>query len=133
MAWGVSLAAVLGSLYFSQILGLPPCILCWFQRIFMYPLVIILAVGIIRKDKNVVSYALPLSFIGWLISIYHNLLYYKILPESVAPCVNGVSCTSRTIELLGFVTIPLLAFLGFTFITAALIYYFHINKNNSLN
>lgn len=130
IAWATSLLALLGSLYFSQILHLPPCILCWYQRICMYPLVFILGAAILKKDQNVTWYALPLSIIGLLIAIYHNLLYYKILPESVAPCVNGVSCTSRTIELLGFITIPLLALVGFGVITAILIAYSKINKNN---
>src|SRR3989338_8671049 len=92
--------ATIGSLIFSEILKFPPCILCWYQRIFMYPLVIILAVGIWKKDKNVHLYALPLSITGLIISIYHNLLYYKILPESAAPCILGISCTTKFIEWL---------------------------------
>src|SRR4051794_4564038 len=79
-----ALISVLTSLYFSEILKLIPCVLCWYQRIAMYPLVILLAVSIIRKDKDVVWYILPLSLIGWIIAVYHNLLYYKILPESIA-------------------------------------------------
>ena len=113
----ISLTSTLGSLYFSEILKLPPCLLCWYQRICMYPLVIIFAVGILKKDKNIPYFALPLSIIGLIIAAYHNLLYYKIIPESLAPCTLGISCTTKQIEWLGFITIPFLSLLSFIVIT----------------
>lgn len=113
----IALTSTLGSLYFSEILKLPPCLLCWYQRIFMYPLVIIFAVGIWKKDKNIPYFALPLSIIGIIIATYHNLLYYKIIPESLAPCTLGISCTTKQIEWLGFITIPFLSLLAFIAIT----------------
>lgn len=122
-AFLVALLATLGSLYFSEILHLPPCVLCWYQRIFIYPLVVILAVGILLKDKKLYLYVLPLSITGTLIALYHNLLYYRILPESVAPCTIGVSCTAKLIEILGFITIPLLSLLAFITITIIMIIY----------
>lgn len=115
--------ATAGSLYFSEILKFPPCVLCWYQRIFMYPLVIILAVGIWKKDKNLPFFVLPLSIAGAIIAIYHNLLYYKIIPESAAPCILGVSCTTKQIEWFGFITIPLLSLLAFTSITILIFLY----------
>lgn len=87
----------------------------------MYPLVAILTVGILRKDKNVVSYVLPLSVFGFLIAAYHNLLYYGILPESAAPCEAGVSCTTRFFAWFGFITIPLLSLIAFAVITTCMI------------
>ncbi len=129
IAWVQALVAMSLSLFFSEILHLPPCILCWYQRICMYPLVAILAVGILRKDKNVPFYVLPLSIIGLLIAIYHNLLYYHILPESVAPCTQGVSCTTKLIEIFGFITIPLLSLIAFAMITICMILYVRINKS----
>lgn len=122
-AWIISLLSIFGSLYFSEVLHLPPCTLCWYQRIFMYPLVVILAVGILRRDKNVPFYVLPLSVIGFLVASYHNLLYYGVIPESAAPCALGVSCTTRQIELFGFVTIPFLSLLSFAIITALMIFF----------
>jgi disulfide bond formation protein DsbB len=98
IAWTQVLIATFGSLYFSEVMRLPPCVLCWYQRILMYPIVLIAAVGIIRLDKALATYVLPLSITGWLISLYHNLLYYKIIPESITPCQLGVSCTTRQIE-----------------------------------
>src|SRR3977135_3040304 len=117
IAWSVALAAMLGSLYFSNIRNFPPCVLCWYQRIFIYPLVFIIGVGIFRKDKKLYQYVLPLSIIGLGISIYNNLLYYGILPESIAPCGNGVSCTTKFVEYFGFVTIPFLSMCAFIAIT----------------
>lgn len=121
IAWAQSLVAMLGSLFFSEILGYPPCILCWYQRIAMYPLTLIFAIAILRGDKKIWIYALPLALIGAGIALYHNLLYYNILPESIAPCQAGVSCTTKLIELFGFITIPLLSLLAFLLIIACMI------------
>lgn len=120
-AWIQACIATLGSLYFSEALDLTPCVLCWYQRILMYPLAVVLAVGILRKDRWVYLYVLPLAVLGSLISVYHNLLYFGILPESVQPCVLGVSCTTRQIEWLGFITIPLMSLTAFTVIIACML------------
>lgn len=128
IAWSQSLLAMVGSLYFSEFMHLPPCVLCWYQRIAMYPLVLLLAIGILRKDKNVVSYALPLSIGGLIIATYHNLLYYKLLPESVQPCVVGISCTARQLEWFGFITIPLLSVSALAIITVALLLFKKANQ-----
>jgi disulfide bond formation protein DsbB len=122
-AWVVSLTATVGSLFFSEVMQLPPCLLCWYQRIAMYPLVAVLGAGIIMRDRRVKYYALPLAVAGLGIAVYHNLLYYGILPESIAPCTAGVSCTSRQLEWLGFITIPLLSLASFVVITACLLIY----------
>ena len=113
--------ATAGSLFFSEIMELPPCVLCWYQRIAMYPLVLTLAVTIVRKDRAEMVYGFPLAFIGMCIAAYHNLLYYKVIPESIIPCTSGVSCTSRQIEWLGFITIPFLSLIGFVIIVACLL------------
>jgi len=89
----------------------------------MYPLVILLTVGILKKDKNVVDYVLPLSLLGTAIAIYHNLLYNKILPESVAPCSIGASCLTKYIEWFGFITIPFLSLVAFVIIDILVIQY----------
>ena len=123
LAWTMALVASVGSLFFSEIMQLPPCVLCWYQRIAMYPLVLIIGVGIISKDGRLKNYALPLSVVGLAIAVYHNLLYYGIIPESITPCQQGISCTSRQIEWLGFITIPLLSLTAFSLITLCLIFY----------
>ena len=123
LAWVVALTATVGSLFFSEVMQLPPCVLCWYQRIAMYPLVLIIGIGIITRDNRMKNYALPVCLGGLAISIYHNLLYYGILPESIAPCTEGISCTSRQIEWLGFITIPLLALAAFTILAVCLLFY----------
>ncbi len=125
-----AIVAFLGSMYFSNIAGYPPCVLCWYQRILMFPLVLTLIVGIVRKDRLVHLYVLPAAIIGWIISLYHNLLYYKWIPDTLAPCTTGVSCTTKFIEYFGFVTIPFLAFVAFSVIIALmLINRKHVKKN----
>ena len=123
LAWIIALVATVGSLFFSEVMQLPPCVLCWYQRIAMYSLVLIIGIGIILRDGRMKIYALPLCLIGLAISIYHNLLYYGILPESITPCTQGVSCTSRQIEWLGFITIPLMALTAFVSIALCLLFY----------
>lgn len=123
LAWIIALVATVGSLFFSEVMQLPPCVLCWYQRIAMYPLVLIIGIGIITRDGRMKVYALSLCLIGLAISIYHNLLYYGILPESIAPCTQGISCTSRQIEWLGFITIPLMALTAFVSIALCLLFY----------
>ena len=114
VAWAVSALSTVGSLFFSEVMMLPPCILCWYQRICMYPLSILLFIGLLKLDASVFRFSFPLTLVGWMIAVYHNLLYYKILPESASPCVKGISCTTVQLEWLGFITIPLLSLLGFT-------------------
>lgn len=117
----VSIVATMGSLYFSEIKGYVPCALCWYQRIFIYPLVIILLVELIRFKgviQNVYT-ALCLSLIGFSISTYHMILQYGT-PDSDT-CGVGVSCTARYINWLDFITIPLLSFVAFILIIASLI------------
>lgn len=120
-AFAMALIATLGSLFLSEILKLPPCVLCWYQRLFMYPLAFIIGVGILRGDKKLYQYVLPLASVGWLIALYHSLLQWKILPENVAPCVQGISCTSIQVNLLGFITIPFMSLAAFSVIIAFMI------------
>lgn len=122
-AWVVALTATTGSLFFSEVMELPPCVLCWYQRIAMYPLVIIIGVGIILRDSRLKFYALPLCLVGLTVSVYHNMLYYGLISESLAPCTAGISCTSRQIEWLGFITIPLMALTAFVIISSILFLY----------
>lgn len=123
VAWVQALIATAGSLYFSEVMRLPPCVLCWYQRIAMYPLVVVLAVAIVLRETRLRAYALPLSLTGLAISAYHNLLYYGVIPEGISTCMAGVSCTARQIEWFGFVTIPLMALIAFSVISASVFFY----------
>lgn len=111
------------SLFFSSVLEYEPCVLCWYQRICLFPMVFILAAGLFPAfDKNVIKYALPLSIAGGLTAFYHTLLYAGIIPESIQPCSKGVSCTEKYIELFGFVSIPMLSFFAFSTLVTLLLF-----------
>lgn len=121
LAWSIALLSAAGSLFFSEVMELPPCVLCWYQRIAMYPLVIIIGIGIITKDTFWRKYALPFAIGGLILAVYHNLIYYGFIPESLTPCTQGVSCSERQIEWFGFITIPLMGLAAFLFIVLTLI------------
>lgn len=119
----VAWTATLGSLYFSEIRHFIPCTLCWYQRILMYPLAIILLIGIIRRDQGIAYYVLPFSSVGILVSSYHYLHQKTDLFSDSTACTSGVPCTATWINWFGIVTIPFLALLTFIIITLAMIFY----------
>ena len=123
VSWFIAFSGMVGSLFFSEVMLLPPCVLCWYQRIALYPLIVIIAVGIVRRDAGFKYYALPLALVGLLIAVYHNLLYYGVIPETISPCAEGVPCNAVQIELAGFITIPLMGLAAFAAITACLLLY----------
>lgn len=129
IAFAVALIATLGSLY-AQYLGIEPCVLCWWQRIFMYPLVFIIPIGIWRADRELSAYVLPLSILGGLVALYQTLLYYSILSEAFAPCAIGVSCTQELPSLLGLNLIT--ASLG-SFIAISALMIIHRRFNYEIN
>jgi len=111
------------SLFFSSVLEYQPCVLCWYQRICLFPMIFILAAGLFPTfDKSVIKYALPLSIAGGLVAFYHTLLYAGIIPENIQPCSQGVSCTEKYIELFGFISIPMLSFFAFSALVALLLF-----------
>jgi disulfide bond formation protein DsbB len=120
-AWLIASASALGALFFSEIMQLPPCSLCWYQRTLMFPLVVILPMGLFPFDQKVVRYALPLAVVGWLLAAFQMLLVAGIVPEKLEPCTQGVPCSETLIEWFGFVTIPLLSVTAFSAIIALLV------------
>ena len=127
--WIVASIATLGSLFFSEIADVPVCVLCWYQRIAMYPLVLILGIGLFPYDPGVVRYAGALVGVGWLIALFQVLLVAGIIPENIQPCVQGIPCSETHILLLGFLSIPVLSLLTFTVIGILL---FYTNKMDAL-
>jgi disulfide bond formation protein DsbB len=120
LCWLVAAVSTLASLFFSEIMELPACVLCWYQRVFMFPLVVVLLVGLFPFDTNSIRYALPLAMIGWGFAFYHFLVYSGIIPEDLQPCSEGVSCTETYLDWFGFISIPLLSLLSFSIIIALL-------------
>src|SRR3989338_3662834 len=109
-AFLVALIATSGSLFYSEVAGFEPCKLCWFQRIFMYPLVIITAIAFRKQHNKIWQYVLPLSIMGLVIAGYHY--YIQISPVAIIPCsVSGyaASCTERFVTHFGYITIPWMA------------------------
>ncbi len=120
-SWLIAATSTLGSLFFSEVMGLVPCVLCWYQRIFMFPLAIILLVGLYPLDRAVIRFALPIVFIGVLFTLYHCLLFYGLIPESMQPCQQGISCKDASMMLFDVVPIPLLSLASFLTITVLLL------------
>lgn len=115
-SWAVSIIATFGSLYFSEVKHYEPCDLCWLQRIFMYPMTILLGVAYVKKDWNMSFYAMILSAVGGSISLYHYCLQ-KLSFVGDGPLSCGrVPCTAQYINWFGFITIPFLALTAFIMI-----------------
>jgi disulfide bond formation protein DsbB len=127
----ISLAATTGSLYFSEVLRLPPCDLCWYQRIFMYPLVLIFTVAIVKRDHKIHDYVLPIALIGTMYAFYHVLLQESIITEDITRCLSGVPCTDESNRIIGFITIPLLSFIAFLFIDLSMLYLKYFDQDSS--
>jgi disulfide bond formation protein DsbB len=119
--WLVAASSTLIALFFSEVMNLAPCVLCWYQRVFIFPLVLLLPIGLFPFDPKIVRYALPLSAVGWSIAVFHVLLTYGLIPESIRPCTQGVPCALNQIEWFGFVSIPLLSLVAFSVINALLV------------
>ncbi|MEK7239576.1 MAG: disulfide bond formation protein B [Gemmatimonadota bacterium] len=119
-AWLLAAAATLGALFFGEVMQLPPCSLCWYQRIFMFPLALILPFGLFPFERNVVRAALPLALFGGVIAAFQVLLVAGVIPRRLEPCKQGVPCSETVIEWFGFVTIPLLSLVAFATIAALL-------------
>ena len=126
ICWLIAMAALFGSLFFSEVMGLKPCVLCWWQRIFIYPLAVLFLVGLFpqdHKDCSVVRYTLPLAVIGLGFAIYHYLVYSGFIPESLQPCSKDLSCTEINLELMGIITIPMLSIFAYSAIIMLLLIY----------
>ena len=120
-AWLIAAIASLGALFLSEVMGFAPCVLCWYQRIFMFPLVFVLAAGLFPFDTKVVRFALPLALCGLLLAAFHLLLGAGLMPESMTPCVQDDPCSKTQVQWLGFVTIPLLSAGAFLIINLLLL------------
>lgn len=118
VSWAVALVATLGSLYFSEVLGYLPCKLCWYQRILMYPQVILLGIAAVRNDYRISVYVLPMTLLGASISTYHYLLEKTDWFKSTSFTCGIIPCDIEYINWFGFVTIPFLALTAFVIISA---------------
>jgi disulfide bond formation protein DsbB len=109
--FGVAAVAMASSLYYSEIVGFIPCEFCWYQRIAMYPLALLLLVAIVTRSRIDSRYVVALAAIGLPLSIYHYQL--QLFPDQIKVCSGIISCTDRNVDQLGFVSIPFMAGSGF--------------------
>jgi disulfide bond formation protein DsbB len=126
--WVTSLIATLGSLYFSEIRGYVPCDLCWIQRIFMYPIVIISTIAYLQQNAKIAATTAAFSVIGGCISLYHYGLQKIDFLQDSAPACSNVSCIGQYINWFGFVTIPFLALTAFIIIAITSFYMMKASK-----
>ena len=120
-AWLIATVSTLGALFLGEVMGYTPCVLCWYQRITMFPLALVLAAGLFPFDPRVVRYALPLALAGLGLALFHLALIAGWIPDSIKPCQQGVPCSNVTVVWFGFVTIPLLSVLSFSLVVALLL------------
>jgi disulfide bond formation protein DsbB len=121
LSWVAALIATIGSLYFSEVRHFIPCTLCWYQRILMYPLAVILGIAFYRNDKEIYRYTLPLALLGIIVSGYHTMLQKIPYLQQFEMCTSGIPCAKDYLNWLGFITIPMMAFVAFTIITVCLV------------
>jgi disulfide bond formation protein DsbB len=128
-AWGVALTATLGALFIGEVMGMTPCLLCWYQRIFMFPLAVILGIAAFAEDRRGAIYALPLALGGTAVAGYHTALVAGWVPQWWVPCGAGPSCSEQSLSIFGGIQIPWLSLLAFGAIVLLLSVY--LTKNRS--
>jgi len=110
VATAIATVTTLGSLYYSEVAGFPPCTLCWYQRIAIYPQVIVLGVAALRRDREVWRTSVPLALVGALISVWHIVIERN--PALAGPCDPANPCTIKWVEEFGFLTVPTMALIA---------------------
>lgn len=118
VAAAFAVGATGGSLYFSEIAGFDPCDMCWVQRIFMYPLGLLLPIAAVRRDRNLVPYAIVLAVVGLGFSLHHSRL--QLFPGDSTSCDPFNPCSAKWVEALGFATIPMMAGASFVAVGVSL-------------
>ena len=114
LAWLIATTATLGALFIGEVMLMTPCTLCWYQRIFMFPIAIILGIACFADDRQGAVYALALALGGLAMAGYHTLLVAGLIPKSWVPCSAGVSCADQKLEILNGIQIPWLSLVAFT-------------------
>jgi len=128
LVWILATISTLASLFFSEVVKLPVCSLCWYQRIAMYPLVLLLPIALFPFDAKVTRYAGVLVLFGWLTALFHVLLVAGFIPKSAQPCVQGIPCSETHLNIFGFLNMPMMSLLTFSIMGLLL---FFVNKSES--
>ncbi|WMD19704.1 disulfide bond formation protein B [Achromobacter seleniivolatilans] len=128
LAWITALVATLSAVFIGEVLGRTPCVLCWYQRIFMFPLVLVLGVACYRGDCGIWRYALPLGVVGAAFASYHTLLYWRVIEPEIVACSAEASCSGAAMAIFGYVPLPLLSLTAFAVIVLSLLFVRHHTK-----
>jgi len=133
LAFLVAAVSTIASLFYSEVAGFAPCELCWFQRIFMYPQVILLGLAVWKKDTRIIMYSLAVAGVGAVISLYHNYMYYMDGGLKVACGIinDGVSCVQRYVFEFGYITVPVMALTAFALVIMFLVFAQNYSKNHA--
>ena len=123
LAWLLALTATAAALFLGEVMGMAPCVLCWYQRIAMFPLVAVLGMACYGADRRGAVYALPLALAGAGLAAYHTLLVAGLVPKAWIPCGPGVSCADQKLEILNAIQIPWLSLAAFVAIASLLVVY----------
>lgn len=126
-----SLGALVGSLAYSNIVGFPPCELCWIQRIFIYPQALISFIAIVKKDKSVVDYLFPMSILGALVAFYHSLVHWGLNPGGLGCVAVGGECAKIYVSEYGYITIPFMSLTSFIYLLALISIYYLAKKEKN--
>ncbi|MGC8775814.1 MAG: disulfide bond formation protein B [Minisyncoccia bacterium] len=130
LAFIIAFTATLGSIFYFEIFKVEPCLLCWYQRILMYPQALILGLALYKNDKNIKNYIIFLSIIGLGIALYHNLIQINSNLNTICSINSNLSfgdCSSKYIIGLNYITIPFMSLLSFSLILVLML--FNKNKN----
>ncbi|MDO9093585.1 MAG: disulfide bond formation protein B [Rubrivivax sp.] len=122
-AWAVALVSTFAALFIGEVMGMAPCQLCWYQRILMFPLAVILGMAAFGNDRRGAIYAMPLALGGVVVAAYHSALVAGWVPQWWIPCGAGPSCSDQRLVILGDIQIPWLSLLAFTAIALLLLVY----------
>lgn len=123
LTWLLATTATLGALFIGEVMGMTPCVLCWYQRIFMFPIAIILGIACFTDDRRGAVYALALAMGGLAMAGYHTLLVAGLIPKAWVPCSAGVSCADQKLEILNGIQIPWLSLAAFMALVILLVVY----------
>lgn len=122
-AWAVALVSTFAAIFIGEVMGMTPCQLCWYQRILMFPLAVILGMAAFGNDRRGAIYSMPLAMGGVAVAGYHTALVAGWVPQWWIPCGAGPSCSDQKLVILGNIQIPWLSLLAFSAIVALLLFY----------
>ena len=128
--WLLALVATAGAVFIGEVMGMMPCVLCWYQRIAMFPMVLFLGIALLQQQRAFILPCLLLSLMGWAVASYHTALYWGWIDPTLAPCGDGPSCTKQVLQIFGSVDLPMMSWLAFMAISFLLFLSLKVSRND---